>query len=566
MTFAFNTLKELFAPIFQKSSYLYMLYFISSLPVTLFWLLLLGITWFFTLVLSSYRVAEFLRLKRVQLLYGILNFERARANFLLGCRIGMVTAPIPQLYVPLKQDFLEDRYDTAAAVLMTSRMAMAASLPVPAARRFFSDDYAFNVTTGRSMRFLYLNGVLAVIAVLVLTVFGLLTAWLLFAPTMLVGQPPADQFSYYRDSVLWTGSQALKMTPLSSLMAFLAGVSLHSLTVNLSTMVARNWSIKVEDTFSNDKDSSRMERALTKASQSVLSDSTSTALETILNEGMSASSANGAAIGEQAVGLELSVIQTPKPKDTLLRLPLEQQREMLVLFQKSQPSPRDKNLWDALSTHASTALKLQDLLNQERSEASEQERARIARELHDSVAQALYGISLGTRSALEQFENNPSTAKRALEYAMDLADGGTSEMKTLLFALRPDALEEGGLAAALHKLGEMLQLRYKLTTTVDAATEPNWNLEVKSAMYRIAQEAVHNTVKHAKAKHLWIKLDAKSLEIRDDGIGFDTGNTRAGSLGLKNMRERAEGVGGTFELVSSVDSGSSVVVTLGGKA
>jgi signal transduction histidine kinase len=221
-------------------------------------------------------------------------------------------------------------------------------------------------------------------------------------------------------------------------------------------------------------------------------------------------------------------------------------------------------LWNALATHANTALRLKHLIDRERSDASEQERQRIARELHDSVAQALYGISLGTRSALEQLETNPQNAKQALMYAIDLADGGTSEMKTLLFALRPDALEEGGLAAALHKLCEMLKSRYKLESMITAPLEPNVTLEVKGALYRIAQEAVHNTVKHAKAKLVSIKLENHLLEVSDNGQGFDLNATRAGALGLKSMRERAESLDANFEITSS-STGTRILVKFGGK-
>jgi signal transduction histidine kinase len=136
-------------------------------------------------------------------------------------------------------------------------------------------------------------------------------------------------------------------------------------------------------------------------------------------------------------------------------------------------------------------------------------------------------------------------------------------MKTLLFALRPDALEEGGLAAALQKLGEMLLSRYKLKAIVTAPLEPEVNLEVKGTLYRIAQEAVHNTVKHAKAKEVQIRLETGVLEILDNGKGFDLAVARAGALGIKSMRERAEGINAVLEIVSS-SAGTRITVNFGG--
>jgi signal transduction histidine kinase len=325
------------------------------------------------------------------------------------------------------------------------------------------------------------------------------------------------------------------------------------LTLQLCNALARVWKNAAEQAFSNDKSSQKAVHALEQAASSVLTQNTQSSITTILNAGLEASSATGAGIGETRIRLTDTDLEKPH----LLRLPLEQNAELCVLF-PHRASSRDSALWRSLGVHASTALKLQTLLGNER----EQERSRIARELHDSVAQALYGIALGTRSALEQL-GNPAQAQKALEYARDLADAGTSEMKTLLFALRPDALEEGGLAAALHKLGEMLQARYKLAAHVDATLEPDVPLEVKGALYRIAQEAAHNTVKHAKAQQVWIVLGAARLEVRDDGRGLDVGSPRAGAIGLKSMRERAESFGGVVRVVSSA-AGTQIVVEFGG--
>lgn len=388
-----------------------------------------------------------------------------------------------------------------------------------------------------------------------------MSARLLISPFIANGQELWKVFWQTNDKIFWTGTQGLTFGRFSSLFTFLAGIVLITISLEFCNYLARVWRVFAEKIFSRDTNSQRILEALERAGKSVLEDNTSTALTTILREGIQASSATGAQVGEHIVNLAPN--ELTQPNNHLLRLSLEQNLEMVALFKKIPPNARETNLWRSLGTHASTALRLQHLLNNERADASEQERQRIARELHDSVAQALYGIALGTRSALEQLESNPVNAKQALEYAIDLADGGTSEMKTLLFSLRPDALEEGGLASALQKLGEMLKARYKLEAVVHASLEPNVTLEVKGALYRIAQEAVHNTVKHAKAKLVSINLEKNSLEIADNGQGFDLNATRAGALGLKSMRERAESIDANFEVTSSV-AGTRILVVFGG--
>ena len=418
-----------------------------------------------------------------------------------------------------------------------------------------------NLRTFQGFTYLFLQSIFGVGNFILLGAMLYITGLCLFAPIIAAWQPAPNAFSYWRDSVVWTGSEGLKFTAFSSAVAFLAGIPMLNLTLQFSNFLARVWRVAAENALSSDTGSQRSLQALETASKSVLEESTDKAITTILQEGLNASSASGASIGETRINLEPSDFDNPK--NVVLRVPLEQNAELLALYKIAPPNARDISLWKALGIHASTALKLQNLLTRERATASEQERARIARELHDSVAQALYGIALGTRSALEQLETNPENAKKSLEYAIDLADGGTSEMKTLLFALRPDALEEGGLAAALQKLGEMLLARYKLDASVTAPLEPDVTLEVKGALYRIAQETVHNTVKHAKAKEVRIRLETDILEISDNGHGFDMAVARAGALGIKSMRERAEAIGAALGIESDSD-GTRIIVNFGG--
>ena len=126
------------------------------------------------------------------------------------------------------------------------------------------------------------------------------------------------------------------------------------------------------------------------------------------------------------------------------------------------------------------------------------ERQRLARELHDSVSQALYGISLGINTARTLFDTDRAKVLEALDYALSLTRGGLTEMRALIFELRPESLEMEGLVAALTKQIAALQVRHGIEVELSLCDEPDVPLAVKEAVYRIAQEALHNAVKHAQ--------------------------------------------------------------------
>lgn len=221
----------------------------------------------------------------------------------------------------------------------------------------------------------------------------------------------------------------------------------------------------------------------------------------------------------------------------------------------------------ALAFAGQTAIALENarLYEQAQVLASLEERRHLARELHDSVSQALYGIALGTRTARMQLDRDPSKLAEPLDYIMNLAEAGLSEMRALIFELRPEVLEAEGLVAALRKQGEALETRHKLKVMAHFGEEPYVPLAVKEALYRIAQEATHNIVKHARAGQVELSLvqaDGLILEIKDDGQGFDPQSSFSGHLGLHSMRERTEKLGGRFELSSQPGRGTTVRVWL----
>jgi PAS domain S-box-containing protein len=196
--------------------------------------------------------------------------------------------------------------------------------------------------------------------------------------------------------------------------------------------------------------------------------------------------------------------------------------------------------------------------------AALEERQRLARELHDSVSQTLYGIVLGSRTAAAQLHRDVSQAEEALNYVLSLAAAAFAEMRALIFELRPDSLETDGLVAAISHQIDLLQSRFGLKVHSSLTEEPELPLAVKEAIYRIVQEGTNNAAKHAQATSVMISLEFQPrgilLQISDDGHGFDATQSFPGHLGMVTMRERATGLGGTFELVSDHAQGTSIRV------
>lgn len=193
-----------------------------------------------------------------------------------------------------------------------------------------------------------------------------------------------------------------------------------------------------------------------------------------------------------------------------------------------------------------------------------EERNRLARELHDSVSQALYGIALGTRTAQKLLERGPAKLAEPLDYVLSLAEAGLSEMRALIFELRPELLENDGLKAALAAQVASLQARHMIDVDADLCDEPDLPIAVKEALYRITREALNNTVKHARATrakvHMHCTPGGVRLELGDNGIGFDPSASYPGHLGLTSMRERAQAVGARFELASAPGQGTHILI------
>ena len=214
----------------------------------------------------------------------------------------------------------------------------------------------------------------------------------------------------------------------------------------------------------------------------------------------------------------------------------------------------------AFANQAAVAIENARLYERAQALAALEERQRLARELHDSVSQALYGIALGARTARTLLDRDPSRLAEPLDYVLSLAEAGLAEMRALIFELRPESLENEGIVTALTKQAAALRARHQIEVRTELCDEPELPLEIKEALYRIAQEALHNIVKHARARRVEVRLECNpneiTLDVCDDGAGFDPSGSFPGYLGLPSMRERAARLGGNLQVESAPGQGT----------
>jgi signal transduction histidine kinase len=202
---------------------------------------------------------------------------------------------------------------------------------------------------------------------------------------------------------------------------------------------------------------------------------------------------------------------------------------------------------------------------------AEEERIRIAAELHDGPIQRLTAVGYQLEEATLTLGSGDGPHTREL---LTIAQGGLygeiNELRGLMATLRPPVLDERGLGLALADQVESFQRRTGISCALESDRNTRLEPEVETVLYRVAQEALANVAKHAKAHHVWVFLraddDRVDMQIRDDGIGFDPamagGLVDSGHFGLAGMRERVEMAGGTYGLVSAPSSGTLIRVRL----
>jgi signal transduction histidine kinase len=238
-----------------------------------------------------------------------------------------------------------------------------------------------------------------------------------------------------------------------------------------------------------------------------------------------------------------------------------------LLLYYSRPrllSPEETELADVLGDHVALAMGNARLRAEVEQAAVTAERNKIAGELHDSVTQALYTSSLIAETLPGVWRRQPEEALRSLDDLRDLTQGALAEMRALLLELRPGALAGRRLSELLHQLTAAMSARTDLPITTTVSGDAVLPERVKIALYRIAQEALNNVSKHARASRAWVNLqigpNEATLRIRDNGRGFEPATVLPHALGLNIMRERAEAIGANFSIDSQPGQGTEVVV------
>jgi signal transduction histidine kinase/HAMP domain-containing protein len=240
---------------------------------------------------------------------------------------------------------------------------------------------------------------------------------------------------------------------------------------------------------------------------------------------------------------------------------LDVQSDQLDAFDES-----DLMVLQALANQAAVAIENARLYEQAQQVAVLEERQRLARDLHDSVTQNLYGVTMYAEAAARLLlAGEINLAAEHLRELRDTSQEALREMRLLIFELRPPVLEQEGLVVALEARLEAVEGRSGLVTNFKMEVEHRLPPDVEEGLYRIAQEALNNTLKHAQAHHItvYLRQDKRTvmLEVADDGVGFDpTIAHEQGGLGLPGMKERVARLGGRLVVKSSPGEGTSVKV------
>jgi signal transduction histidine kinase len=257
--------------------------------------------------------------------------------------------------------------------------------------------------------------------------------------------------------------------------------------------------------------------------------------------------------------------------------------------QSDRPSAFDETdlaVIQSLAHQTGAAIENARLYEQAQKTAVVEERSRLARELHDAVTQTLFSASLIAEALPSSWELDRSEGGQLLKELQQLTRGALAEMRTLLLELRPTALVETGLADLLRQLVEATSGRIGIPVQLVVRGTAVLPSDVHVTLYRIAQEALNNVAKHARARQVEVSLTSSTgalhpppiarqqtlagdsdpallgqkveLEIRDDGRGFDLADNRPDQLGLGIMRERAQGIGAELTVESKPGMGTKI--------
>lgn len=255
---------------------------------------------------------------------------------------------------------------------------------------------------------------------------------------------------------------------------------------------------------------------------------------------------------------------------SFLGVPIVARGEVLGAFYLTDKdggfSAEDQRLIERLAAHAAIAIENARLHERARELSTVEERNRLARELHDSVSQKLFGLVLTAEAAATLLDRDAGAAREQVARLGELARDARTELRELIFELRPPSLEEEGLAATLRKHVDVLRRVHgrEIELRIAAGAAPAGEREV----LRIAQEALANAIRHAEAERIELRMETRDervvVTVADDGRGFDPAapGLRSRRLGLTSMEERARALGGTLSVVSRPGEGTTVTLEL----
>ncbi len=193
-----------------------------------------------------------------------------------------------------------------------------------------------------------------------------------------------------------------------------------------------------------------------------------------------------------------------------------------------------------------------------------EERSRLANELHDTISQTLWSVSLIAERLPVLWEVNREEGKRSLASVHDLAQGALAEMRTLLLELRPAVLMDAKLGDLIHQLADITATRTGLVFSITLHNQDPLPSHVQVVFYRVVQECINNITRHASASRVEIHFNSHAgrveLTIRDNGRGFDPTAIAPGHLGLSIMRDRVQSIGATLETMSAPTEGTLIRV------
>ncbi|WP_415954075.1 GAF domain-containing sensor histidine kinase [Streptomyces sp. KLOTTS4A1] len=230
----------------------------------------------------------------------------------------------------------------------------------------------------------------------------------------------------------------------------------------------------------------------------------------------------------------------------------------------------DEDLLGILAQHAAIALTNARLYERSRELTIAEERTRLAHELHDAVSQKLFSLRLTAQAAAKLIDRDPVRAKGELQQVAALAAEAADELRAAVVELRPAALDEDGLVATLRTHIQVLDRAHAPHVTFTCEGVRALPASQEEAMLRVAQEALHNALRHSEAAHVDVVLERRGqgavLRVGDDGQGFDPRATRRAGrhLGLVSMRDRASGVGGRLHVESAPGQGTTIEMEVPG--